>query len=364
MIKAHIEPASKVAVLTLNNPTSLNALNFTMIDTLYRYLINWRHNDNVACVVIDSAGDKAFCAGGDVQALYHAMQQAPKKACPAAEDFFSREYRLDYLIHTYSKPIIVWGSGIVMGGGLGLFAGADFRVVTETSRMAMPEITIGLYPDVGGSYFLNTMPGHCGRFLALTGAVINAQDSLFVGLANAFVCNAQYPQFMQALYAQKWVGEKNHDSQLIEVVLADLAESSAANIPTGNIEANLTTINTHFSEPDTANLIDAFLNLQTDVLWLHKAQRNVQQGSPLSALLIDKQLRISRKHDLKSVFQSELVLSTNIVRFSEFSEGVRALLIDKDGKPNWHYKNYRDVPNDVVASFFKAPWSSNPLHDL
>jgi enoyl-CoA hydratase/carnithine racemase len=128
-------------------------------------------------VILQGEGDRAFCAGGDVVAMYHAMQANPNTVPASLQDFFTREYQLDYLIHNYKKPLLVWGNGIVMGGGLGLMSGASHRVVTESARIAMPEITIGLYPDVGGSWFLNQMPECCGVFFGLTGASINARDA-------------------------------------------------------------------------------------------------------------------------------------------------------------------------------------------
>ncbi len=133
----------------------------------------WKNDHNIALVVLQGAGDKAFCAGGDIRDLYQAMKAAPDTYQPYVEDFFTKEYTLDYLIHTFDKPVLVWGNGIVMGGGLGLMAGASHRIVTASSRIAMPEMAIGLYPDVGGSWFLNRMPEGCGLFLGLTGASIN-----------------------------------------------------------------------------------------------------------------------------------------------------------------------------------------------
>jgi enoyl-CoA hydratase/carnithine racemase len=136
----------------LNLPGSLNALNLEMVELLTKQLTLWQQDDSVSGVLISGAGDKAFCAGGDVVSLYKAMQQQPGETPADVQAFFTQEYQLDHLIHRFSKPLIVWGSGFIMGGGIGLFAGASHKVVTETSRLAMPEITIGLFPDVGGSW--------------------------------------------------------------------------------------------------------------------------------------------------------------------------------------------------------------------
>ncbi|NNC55605.1 MAG: enoyl-CoA hydratase/isomerase family protein, partial [Pseudomonadales bacterium] len=187
----------KIGHATLNSPASLNSLTTEMVELLLAKLLQWAQDSRLACVVISGAGDKAFCAGGDVQALRNSAIAKPGGPCLEAETFFAREYRLDYTIHTFNKPLLVWGNGIVMGGGLGILAGASHRVVTETSRFAMPEVTIGLYPDVGGSHFLNLMPGETGRFLALTGASFNAADALYTGLADYFLQRDQFPALLE-----------------------------------------------------------------------------------------------------------------------------------------------------------------------
>ncbi|MDN5849582.1 MAG: enoyl-CoA hydratase/isomerase family protein, partial [Nitrococcus sp.] len=155
----------KLGFARLNAERSLNALSQAMIDALQARLSDWAQDPAIVCVVIEGSGAKAFCAGGDVIALYDSMRAHPGGPNPVAKRFFETEYRLDYQIHTYPKPVLCWGHGIVIGGGLGLMAGASHRVVTETSHIAMPEITIGLYPDIGATWFLNRMPGRVGSFL-------------------------------------------------------------------------------------------------------------------------------------------------------------------------------------------------------
>ena len=155
-------PASnnlKVGKIVLNIPKTLNSLTLEMVDLLLDRLSQWELDESICCLLISGSGGKAFCAGGDVQALHASAVKTPGGPCVEAETFFEREYRMDFALHNYPKPVIVWGDGIVMGGGLGIFAGGSHRVVTETSRFAMPEVTIALFPDVGGSYFLNRTPG-------------------------------------------------------------------------------------------------------------------------------------------------------------------------------------------------------------
>ncbi|WP_334167975.1 enoyl-CoA hydratase/isomerase family protein, partial [Achromobacter mucicolens] len=177
----------RFGIATLNAPQTLNGLSLEMVDLLADRLDAWARDPGVALVVLQGAGDKAFCAGGDLHGLYRSMTEntgKPSWSNTYARTFFEREYRLDYRIHTYPKPVLCWGHGIVMGGGIGLMMGASHRVVSETSRLAMPEVSIGLFPDVGGSWLLNRMPGRSGVFLALTGAQLNTSDAFFAGLAD------------------------------------------------------------------------------------------------------------------------------------------------------------------------------------
>ena len=193
--------------ITLNSPDKLNALTLPMMDLIDQQLNAWANDPKVVGVLLDAAGDRAFCAGGDVVSVYDAISKTQKGEVPQfARDFFTCEYRLDYRIHTYKKPIICWGHGVIMGGGIGLMAGASHRIVTPKTRMAMPEITIGLYPDVGGSWILPKLPGKIGNFLALTGAQINAGDALFVSLADHTLEHEQHIQLIEVIKSSTWYG--------------------------------------------------------------------------------------------------------------------------------------------------------------
>lgn len=349
----------KLGRAELNAPAKLNSLTMEMVDLLLARLDDWSKDDSIAAVLLTGAGEKAFCAGGDVHALQASAAKTPGGPCVEAEHFFTEEYKLDYAIHTYAKPIIAWGDGIVMGGGLGIYAGASHRVVTETSRFAMPEVTIGLYPDVGGSYFLNKTPGQSGRFLAMTGASFNAADALYTGIANTFIAREHFDSVLDALLSADLSGEKSVTS-----VLEPFVEQSRSVLPVGNVETHLDSINALCSADDTREVYRAFETLETDDKWLSKAKQGITHGSPVSVLLIDEQLKRSRDVGLADVFRSEILLSTNVVRFPDFAEGVRALLIDKDQAPKWQYPNVDSVPQDIVDGFFVAPWEQNPLENL
>lgn len=353
------EGGKKLGKATLNVAKTLNSLTIEMVELMLEKFAQWQSDASICSVFIDGSGEKAFCAGGDVQSLHASAVSAPGGPCVDGEHFFAREYRLDYMLHQFNKPVIVWGDGIVMGGGLGIFAAGSHRIVTETSRFAMPEVTIGLFPDVGGSYFLNKMPGHSGRFLALTGASFNAADALFTSVANSFIGRDRYDAVLSLLLAAAPCNNKTVDQ-----ILTDLNTESKELLPTGNVESHMSIINQICEDEDIKQVAQAFVDLDTDDKWLIKAKKSLAHGSPLSVVLIDQQLKRSKGLALNDVFRNELVLATNIIRYPEFSEGVRALLIDKDQSPQWQFKDIESIDAHVIESFFKAPWDQNPLSDL
>ena len=354
----------KVGRITLNVAATLNSLTLEMVDLLQAKLDTWAGDDTIAAIFIEGAGEKAFCAGGDVQALHESAVATPGGPCEYAEDFFAREYRMNYTLHTYAKPVVCWGHGIVMGGGLGVLAGCSHRVVTERTRIAMPEVTIALFPDVGGSWFLNHAPGKSGEFLALTGASINAADAIYIGIADRFIASEHKDAVIRRLLDQQWTDCADQNHALVRHILRPFAEQSISNFPAGQVEPHIATINALCDGDDIHDIIDKISSQDTDDPWLAKARDSLLSGSKLAAQWIHRQLWETRHASLKEIFQSEVQLATNIVRHPEFAEGVRALLIDKDRNPSWQYSASRDVPDEVLNTFFTAPWDSNPLADL
>ncbi|WMN60128.1 enoyl-CoA hydratase/isomerase family protein [Pseudoalteromonas xiamenensis] len=354
----------KIAFATLNVPKTLNALNLEMIRLLAPQLKAWEQQEDIALVVLKGSGEKAFCAGGDVVSLYKAMASGDEAGY--IETFFSEEYALDYHIHCYEKPILLWGNGIIMGGGLGLMAGASHRVVTETSRIAMPEITIGLYPDVGGSYFLNKMPAGAGLFLGLTGASINAGDAKFVGLADYFVDAQRFNELVSILLETNFGKTVALNHEKLSSVLQKLDNASAA-APKSAVKSlaveleKLESLNTIGAQVEFISSLDS-----TENKWLSKAQASLKHGSPLSAVVISEQIKRTKGLSLKACFLQELSISVTCGKFGEFQEGVRALLIDKDNSPNWRFKNINDVDLSVVEQFFQDHWAdgNHPLAGL
>ncbi|MCV2885236.1 enoyl-CoA hydratase/isomerase family protein [Aestuariibacter sp. AA17] len=361
-------PSGKyIGKATLNKPKALNALGQDMIDLLLPTLREWEKDDNIVSVFLDSEGDKAFCAGGDIVAMYKAMQAAPGDMPSSLQTFFTDEYTLDYLIHTFSKPIVVWGNGIVMGGGLGLMSGASHRIVTESSRIAMPEITIGLYPDVGGSWFLNKMPAGCGLFLGLTGASINATDALFIDLADFYIPHEQKDAFLSRLIDLKWGSSDSLNHEKVSDLCRHMHSDFKVGLPKGNVKANATNIEAVTQGDNVTQVVESILSMDvTDDKWLAKAQKGLAAGSPITMHLVFEQLARGKNKTLAECFKMELGMSCRCGELGEFQEGVRALLIDKDGEPNWKYKNVQEVETSLVESFFTPRWSdqTHPLHHI
>ena len=351
-----------LGTVTLNSEKTLNSLTLDMVELMLARLQQWQTDTNIAAVFIQGAGEKAFCAGGDVQALRKSSIENPGGPCDYAETFFAREYRLDYFLHNFGKPIIVWGHGIVMGGGLGIFAGCSHRIATERTRIAMPEVTIALFPDVGGSYFLNRMPGHCGRFLALSAASINGADSVYAGIADYTIRHEDKSHVIEQLQALDWSAQTLSDD--LASLLNGFQQQSSAEMPAGNLHTHQAIIDQLCAGDDVETIVQRFAQLETEDKWLERAKSGLAGGSPLAVKWIFRQLQLSQGASLKAVFQQEILLATNIVRHTEFAEGVRALLIDKDQKPNWQYAQLSDVTEDIIAPFFQAPWPQNPLRDL
>ncbi|MCP5163166.1 MAG: enoyl-CoA hydratase/isomerase family protein [Hahellaceae bacterium] len=340
-----------IGVATLNAEASLNALTLEMIDSLSARLEAWQADELVVCVVLQGAGEKAFCAGGDIVQLYQSMKAHPTGPNPYAEAFFSREYQLDYLIHTYAKPLICLGHGIVMGGGLGLMAGASHRIVTESSRIAMPEITLGLFPDVGGSWFLNQMPERIGLFLGLTGASINATDALYLGLADHFLESGKRSALLPLLKEADWTGVPDVNHMLVTMALMQLSAGETDKKPAAQVEAHQALIRNVTRGRSLVKVCEQILALDTGDSWLRRAQQNLQRGCPVSAHLVWHQTREGRYWSLEEVFEHELRMALQCTRHPDFAEGVRALLIDKDNQPRWQYASVAEVPESWIEPY-------------
>lgn len=353
-----------IGVATLNVEKALNALDLDMVRAMTAQLTLWKKDPLIACIVLDGSGEKAFCAGGDVRALYHASVAKQGQVTQEAQVFFEEEYRLDYLLHTYGKPVLVWGDGFVMGGGLGLMAGASHKVVTQTSRIAMPEVTIGLYPDVGGSYFLNRMQGKMGLFLGLTAYQMNAADACYVGLADHYLNRDDKELMFDAMATLDWSDTPALNHQRLDSMINEL--SNQVEIPKGDsiLAANQDSID-KLMQGSLSEIITRLSGLVTDEPWLQRAKATCLAGSPISWHLIYAQSQLGTKLNLAQCFRWELNVSVNCCAHSDFCEGVRALLIDKDRQPQWRFKDVSAVPSAVIEQILVSPWPDNhPLAQL
>ncbi|EPJ51085.1 MAG: enoyl-CoA hydratase/isomerase family protein [Osedax symbiont Rs2] len=351
----------KIIEIILNAERSLNALSLDMIRLIQPKLDQYASDDSVAAIILDSAGEKAFCAGGDVVSLYNNLKDTG--TAEYATGYFSEEYRLDYCIHTYPKPIIGWGAGIVMGGGLGLLSGCSHRIVTQSTMIAMPEVTIGLYPDVGASWFLNRCPGRVGLFLGITGARINAADALFIGIADRQLDNQQRPELLRKLLQANW-NDASTASATIDKILRNLAAQATEQVALSQVRQHFDLIQSLTDVDCADDFVTKLLALNVDDSWVVKAQKAVAHGSPMSIAMIYRQLQTTKHLSLKEVFVEELALSTQCCILGELAEGIRALLVDKDGKPAWRFKTVAEVDQAFLDQLFVSPWENNPLRDM
>jgi enoyl-CoA hydratase/carnithine racemase len=334
--------------LVLDKPKALNALSTDMINAMQATLDDWAENDEVKAVWIEGAGDKAFCAGGDVVMLYHSMKETAAGDVPQkAHEFFTREYRLDETIHTYSKPVIIYADGIVMGGGLGVAVGGSHRIVTERSMIAMPEVTIGLYPDVGASWFFNRMPGRCAEFLGMTGARMNAADALFTKLADHAVSTEQLGELQLAILES----DGTHQGITEAIQSVELEQR----VHESQLWVNYELINELMAPVSLSDVVQQFKDLETDDKWLSFAAKALLTGCPVTLHLVREQIKRARHMSLSEVFAMELTVSTQCAMHPDLAEGIRALLIDKDGQPQWSVNSVDELSAEQLEAYFTPP---------
>ena len=354
---------ARIGIASLDAEKSLNALSLPMIQALGERLDSWARNPQIVCVLLRGNGAKAFCAGGEVRSLAQACREHPGEVPALAAQFFAAEYRLDYHLHTYPKPLICWGHGYVLGGGMGLLQSAAIRIVTPSSRLAMPEISIGLYPDVGASWFLSRLPGKLGLFLGLTGAHMNGRDALDLGLADRFLLDEQQGEMLEGLLQLNW---QEQTAMQLNSLFKALVQEAASQQPEPQWLPRRPQIDEWLDVGDVQCAWRALSQLRehADPLF-SRAGKTMSEGCPLTAHLVWEQIRRARHLSLSEVFQMEYTLSLNCCRHPEFSEGVRARLIDKDQQPHWHWPDIKRIPEAVVEAHFHKAWEGrHPLADL
>lgn len=360
------ERCGSAGLITLNRPKALNALSLGMVRELLTVLRAWRDDPTVRVVAIRGTNKVGrpgtpeslfggFCAGGDIR-FFH---EAALSGDTALEDFFTEEYTLNHLIQTYPKPYIAFMDGVVMGGGMGISQGARVRIVTERTKMAMPETNIGLFPDVGGGYFLSRCPGHVGEYLALTGEVIGADEAVGYGLADVKLEAARLPALWAELGAASFACAADVDQWIATELVADNARTACA---TGQIDA-------YFSLLRVKHIVDA-LEASTDA-WALKTAATLRKRSPLMLHVVLAQIRKARGMTLADDLRMERDMVYQCFHLrpgaqSETVEGIRALAVDKDYKPQWKPARIEDVKPGMADEFFVSPWTAqtHPLRDL
>jgi enoyl-CoA hydratase len=324
--------------LTLNRPKALNALTLGMAATMTTHLRAWANDDGAGAVLIDGAGERGLCAGGDLRALYDAAQA--RDSLPAK--FWATEYHLDMLIARYAKPVVVIMDGVVMGGGVGVSAHAAHRVVTERSSIAMPEVSIGYFPDVGASFLLARSPGHVGTHLALTGSRIGAADAIYCGLADITVPAASLADLPSRLA----------DSRTAQDVHAALKELSALRAP-GKLPTARPWIDDCYSAENVEEILERLGASKTDDA--HAALATLEKMSPTSLKITLRNVRsaVSFKTAEES-FQQDYRISLACIAEHDFIEGIRATIVDKDRNPVWCPAKLKDVTQDIVDRHFRS----------
>jgi enoyl-CoA hydratase/carnithine racemase len=331
-----------LAVVTLNRPKALNTLTLGMYRTLDPELVAWGTDPAIRAVLIRGAGDRAFCAGGDVRAIYEAGRG---QTTGLTADFFREEYCLIQRVYRFPKPYIALLSGITMGGGAGVSIHGSHRVATERFVFAMPETAIGLFPDIGATTFLNRCPGRIGRYLALSGARITAADALYCGLVTHYVPHQRLAELIDALAGLAW-RDREERSQ-VDGVLADFS-AAAGPAPLAELRP---AIDRCFA-PDTVEDIIAALEREP-AEWARAALASIAKASPTSLKITLHQLQHGARFDVEEALQLEYRMTQHVMQRHDFFEGVRALLIDKDQAPKWQPASLAAVSEDDVDFYFR-----------
>ncbi|MDY7231136.1 enoyl-CoA hydratase/isomerase family protein [Hyalangium rubrum] len=332
-----LETRGPIGLVTLDRPKALNALSLDMIRAIHPRLDAWASTPEVKAVVIRGAGGKAFCAGGDVRAV-------AASTGPLAQDYFREEYGLNRRIHHYEKPYIALVDGISMGGGLGLSIHGSYRVVTERLMFSMPETAIGIFPDVGGGWFLPRFPGEVGTYLALTGARGNAADAMWTGYGTHHVNHARLDALLEALVAADW----NQGSP--QEVVARVLASHATDAGPAPLSAQREAIDRCFAADRVEDILAALAAEGSE--WAEATRVTLARMCPTSLKVTLRQLRRCRALPYDEVVPIEYRLSQHLTSRPDFREGIRAVLVDKDQKPRWNPATLAEVREEDVEACF------------
>lgn len=334
-----------VAFITLNRPATLNALSHGMVLTLETTLQECARNADVHAILINGAGEKAFCAGGDIRAIYESATTGKTEH----EDFFRDEYRLDHFLHRFPKPYVALMDGITVGGGMGIAQGSKLRIATDRTRIAMPEVGIGLFPDVGGSYFLSRLPGSLGIYLALTGNQIRAADALYAQLADVYLTRTAVEQLDTVLGDLRWGNDHGAD------IYSAIRKLASTDYPDAPLTTLCPAIDWHFAHATVPAILQSLRSEQCSEYaeWAQQTVKIMEGRSPTMMAVSLQQLQRGKSMNLADCFRMELGMTKQCFKHGDIIEGVRALIIDKDNKPQWNPACLADVTPDSVEAFFR-----------
>ena len=354
---------NRIGFITLNRAKALNALSLDMIRVITTLLRDWQHDDSVIAVVIRASSERAFCAGGDIRFFYQVGTASPAGGSALLEDFFTEEYALNHLIHHYSKPYIAFMDGIVMGGGMGVSQGgaSRVRIVTEKTAMAMPEVHIGLFPDVGGSYFLSRAPGRLGDWLALTGQTIGAADALYADLADVALPAATLPELLSVLESQPFASGADVTALIRAYAIPYAVEFKPE---AGMLAMNRKAIERHFAHNNMKAIVASLEG--DDSEFSRKTLAYLQRGSPLLLCVTLEQLRRGAGMTVAECLRMERTMVRHSFEGAEVLEGIRARVIEKDNAPQWSPATLDEVSKEQVEQFFSPAWPAHahPLREL
>jgi 3-hydroxyisobutyryl-CoA hydrolase len=336
-------------VITLNRPKALNALNLAMIRAMHPQLKLWNDKDKTSLILVKGNGGKAFCAGGDVVAV----TKSYKEKTSLHKDFFREEYQLNYLIGTLEVPYISLLDGITMGGGCGLSINGKFRVATERTLLAMPETALGLFPDVGGTHFLNRLNDNLGMFLALTGYRLKGADVYHSGLATHYISSTKLPELEEELLQLPLM--LNNGKEKVAEILSKYQDNKSS-LPQFSLSEQLPTIRKCFAADTVEGIFDSLRQTHSD--FTSKQLNDLSKMSPTSLKVTFQQIKNGRQLKFADVFPVEYRLTQRFCQDYDFHEGCRAILVDKDRNPKWKPSKLEEVTKEKVDSYF-APLPSN-----
>ena len=323
----------KAGRITLQRPEALNAMTYDMCLAIERSLLDWKNDPTVKLVIIDALGEKAFCSGGDISDLYEA---GLNKNYNYGKKFWADEYRLNALISNYPKPYISFMQGYTMGGGVGISCHGSHRIVCETSKIAMPECSIGLVPDVGGSLLLAKAPGNIGYFLGLTGTQMSASDAIFAGFADIYIPKDTWPDLIKKL-------ERSGDCSILD--------KEPINVGLSQLADHKQLLKTAFASKNLVKIVD-FLS-RSENQFATSALSRIKKNCPLAmSYTIEMLSRLSPQSKIEEALDLEYRFTSRAQEYGNFQEGIRAAIIDKDRNPKWKFE-ISSVPNEIIDEFLK-----------